>query len=65
MLRQKDAWSIEKDLDNLSSHPITPDSGLALSLGESKYGDSSSKESQSTTGSNEDVFDENVASDLR
>ena len=80
MLKHGDAWSGEKSkphsqLDSYSK-PATPDSGLAPSLKECKYGEpfsneqarsetpssmqSSGKGSNSTAGDNEDVFDEKM-----
>ena len=74
MLKQRNAWSGEKSqLDSLDT-PMTPDSGVAPSLGDSCYSDtvignrqaegndspsSSSRESHSTS-CNEDVFDGGV-----
>ena len=67
VLRHHDAWIGEK------SSPRTPDSGLALSLADSKHSagwaisdsqSGSTKESYSA-GSNEDVFDESVSQSKR
>lgn len=80
MLRHGDAWSGEKSKPHNQpdsySKPATPDSGLAPSLKECKYGEpfpneqarsetpnsvqSSGKGSNGTAGDNEDVFDEKM-----
>lgn len=78
MLKHGNAWSGEhsKSQPDSYSKPATPDSGLAPSLKESKYGEpfpneqarsetpnsiqSSGKGSNSTAGDNEDVFDEKM-----
>ena len=68
MLRQRDAWSLDKTTEDLTSHPRTPDSGLAPSLGEtvSRRGladspNGSSRGSQVADPTEDNVFDDNLS----